>query len=680
MAAAQALVGVAAGAPTLGAGPVVELEGFGKRYRHKTAVQDVSLRIARGQLFGLIGADGAGKSSVMKAIAGVLSYEAGAVRVFGEPINSERAAERVKGRIGFMPQGLGLNLYPELSVEENIDFFAELRLVPAQELATRKAQLLAMTRLALFRTRAMKNLSGGMKQKLGLICTLIHAPELIILDEPTTGVDPVSRRDFWVILTQLIQSQQLSALVSTAYLDEAIRFDRLALMHGGRIMAQGEPEQLVRDAGAHIVQLQADAAQLVSLAQQYPQIERRGDRARVYVESSSGEAALQAVCAALGPGAQLQPSVHPPELEDVFVALLRTRGGVSLDSLAVPVHDPMVVRDEGAVKDGSEREGHDHAIDARELTRNFGTFRAVDAASFGVHYGEIFGLLGANGAGKTTVIKMLTGILPPSAGVGRVAGADMRSAGHAIKERIGYMSQAFSLYTDLTAMGNLLLFASIYGLDGRLAQQRARWVIELGGLHGHEDESAGSLPVGLRQRLALCCALIHSPRVLFLDEPTSGVDPVGRRRFWDILRQLARDQGVAVLLTTHYMAEADLCDRLALMFAGRVVADATPAAMKAGLMAEQGRLIEVRGGSPMSTLHAIRAAGFAGAALHGRHVHVLTHDAHEAEQRIRAALVQAALPAPQIGLPDVSMEDVFVHRVLALEAAAAETTAAEAPS
>ena len=643
------------------AGPVIALDGFGKRYGRIVAAREVSLCVERGQLYGLIGADGAGKSSLMKAVAGVLSYDEGAVRVFGTRIDSERAAEGVKARLGFMPQGLGLNLYPDLSIEENVDFFARLRLVPRSEARPRMEQLLAMTRLAPFRKRPMKNLSGGMKQKLGLVCTLIHAPELIILDEPTTGIDPVSRRDFWIILAQLIQSQGLTALVSTAYLDEASRFDRLALMHAGRVLAEGEPDQLVRAAGARIVEVEADAARLAGLTQRYAQIEVRAAVARIYVEEDDDAAAQRAVRDTLaGAHAALPLAVHRPKLEDVFVALLRSRKGFALDPVRMLAGAAPTVREE-----------HDHAIDARDLTRDFGAFRAVDAASFGVHYGEIFGLLGANGAGKTTVIKMLTGILPPTAGLGRVAGADMRRAGQAIKERIGYMSQAFSLYTDLTVMENLLLFAGVYGLERRLAQERARWVIELGRLQGHQDEAAGRLPMGMRQRLALGCALIHRPRVLFLDEPTSGVDPIGRRRFWDILHQLAREQGVAILLTTHYMSEAEFCDRLALMFAGRVVADSTPAAMKAELAAEQGQMLEVSTESPAAALYAIRAAGFPDAVLHGRSIHVMARDPQDTQQRIRAALEGAARAAPQIALHELSMEDVFVHRVLALEAAAA---------
>ena len=666
------------------AAPVVRLAGIGKSYRRTVAVADVSLTVERGQLYGLIGADGAGKSSLMKTVAGVLAHDRGSVDVFGVRIDSERAAERVKGRLGFMPQGLGLNLYPELSVEENIDFFARLRQVPAAELAPRKEQLLAMTRLAAFRTRAAKNLSGGMKQKLGLVCTLIHAPELIVLDEPTTGVDPVSRRDFWAILAQLIDSQRLTALVSTAYLDEASRFDRLALLHAGRVLAEGEPTALVAAAGLRVVQVRAAPAALAQLAAHFAQSDQTAGSARLVVAAGDDDSAAAAVRAALGAGdrSATQMTIAPPDLEDLFVArllALEERTGAQPASAATaglggddgvgPTGDPAAV--EAANDDGVLQ-----AIDAQGLTRDFGAFRAVDRASFVVRYGEIFGLLGANGAGKTTAIKMLTGILPPSAGVGRVAGADMRRAGQAIKERIGYMSQAFSLYTDLTVMENLLLFAGVYGLTREQARRRAQWAVALGDLHGHEREPAGRLPMGLRQRLALGCALLHRPRVLFLDEPTSGVDPIGRRRFWDMLRRLAREQGVAILLTTHYMAEADLCDRIALMFAGRVVADATPAQLKAELAAERGQLLEVSAEPPLAALAALRAGGFAEAVLHGRRLHVLAHDAAAAGARIGALLAAAGLAAPRIATQALTMEDVFIHRVLALEAAARPRAAA----
>ena len=647
---------------------LIDICGFGKRYGRTVAVRDVTLRVERGQLYGLIGADGAGKSSLMKAVAGVLSFDEGRLQVFGTAMDSERAAEPLKARLGFMPQGLGLNLYPELSVEENVDFFARLRLVAPAALLARKEKLLAMTRLAAFRSRPMKKLSGGMKQKLGLICTLIHAPELIILDEPTTGVDPVSRRDFWFILAQLIQQEGLTALVSTAYLDEASRFDRLALMHAGRILAEGEPETLSHSAGARVVRVRTDADGQAALGARFAQVESRGDQTRVYVECDDDAAAGQRVRDALAPAQALQLDVQAPELEDLFVALVR-----ALEAPPPPpaLHEPHI---------GTGTAAEEHAVHASELTRDFGAFRAVDGASFEVHAGEIFGLLGANGAGKTTVIKMLTGILPPTSGIGRVAGADMRRAGQTIKERVGYMSQAFSLYTDLTVIENLLLFAGVYGLEPRLARERARWVLALSGLDGMERAATGSLPMGQRQRLALGCALIHRPRVLFLDEPTSGVDPMGRRRFWDILRALTRDEGVAVLLTTHHMREADLCDRLALMFNGRVVADATPAQMKVELAAVRGQLLEVSTGQPHQALAALRAAGFDHAELHGRHVHVTAHEPAVAIMRIRDVLTTSGMTDVRVVPQELTMEDVFVQRVLALEAADSAADSAVNPA
>jgi ABC-2 type transport system ATP-binding protein len=394
----------------------------------------------------------------------------------------------------------------------------------------RKEALLAMTRLARFRERPMKNLSGGMKQKLGLVCTLIHEPELVILDEPTTGVDPISRRDFWAILATLLRERGITALVSTAYLDEASRFDRLALVYGGTVLAAGTPAEI----------------------------------------------------SALGPSAE-PTRAGEPALEAVFVSLLKRRGveDVSTQHSLVEVPPESAPRRDGV------------AIEARGLTRNFGAFRAVDDLSFEVRHGEIFGLVGANGAGKTTVIKMLTGILRPTAGAGHVAGVDMRRAERDVRRRIGYVSQAFSLYADLTVAENLSLSAGVYGLSGARARERIAWALAMGGLAGHEHDLASDLPMGVRQRLALGCALLHHPQVLFLDEPTSGVDPLGRRRFWDILLHLAREEGVAIIITTHYMSEAERCDRVGLMHAGRLVDAASPAAMKRAVASELGRAVSL---------------------------------------------------------------------------------------
>ncbi len=669
----------------------IRVEGFTKRYGKRVAADGLALEVKRGEIYGLVGADGAGKSSLMKAIAGVLAFDGGTVDVFGTRIDSARAAEQVKQRIGFLPQGLGLNLYPDLSIDENIDFFGRLRLVPADVLAERKRVLLGMTRLDAFRNRPMRQLSGGMKQKLGLVCTLIHEPDLVILDEPTTGVDPVSRRDFWAILGRLLEEKGVTALVSTAYLDEADRFHRVSLFHEGKVMGEGTPAELVAVVPGTLALFRAEpqAEALPRLKARFPQTEAMGTWLRVFAEGLDATAARAEIDACLDQTAppvgsavgrtsvrqtttsegdrrtEVRPTdtairltdwfAREPELEDVFVAMLRQRGA-KLES---------VFPEDGLTPHNSAAP----AIEARELTRVFGDFRAADAVSFRVPQGEIFGLLGANGAGKTTVIKMLTGILKPSSGFGMVAGADMRTAGWAIKERIGYMSQAFSLYHDLSVVENIRLYAGIYGLDDKAARRRTDWVIGMAGLAGFENDAAGRLPMGLRQRLALGCALVHQPQVLFLDEPTSGVDPIGRRVFWDILFHLSRREGVAILVTTHYMGEAEHCDHLALMFAGKVVADASPEQMKQAVTAEAGQLLELRVDRPAPAQAALVAAGFASAVLHGRAVHLLSKAADADLASLPGILAAAGVQLQSVQPRPLSMEDVFVHQVSALEAA-----------
>ena len=642
--------------------PVVRVSGFSKRYRRRVAAEGVDLELRRGEVFGLVGPDGAGKSSLMKAVAGVLAFDAGQIDVFGVSLDSEAACEQVKGRIGFMPQGLGLNLYPELSIEENIDFFARLRLVSEAELAARKLRLLSVTRLDRFRGRPMKQLSGGMKQKLGLVCTLIHEPALLILDEPTTGVDPVSRRDFWAIVSELVAEKGITAFVSTAYMDEVNRFHRMALLHAGKVLAAGAPDDIRALAPGTQVLVQAapPLAALASLRAAFPQVETIGPRFCVYVDDVAPEEAARQVRKALEGHALGTLDAIEPELEDAFIALLRRRG------LAPPEREPAAAAPAQVPPRGEA------AIEALELTKDFGAFRAVERVSFRVAPGEIFGLLGANGAGKTTVIKMLTGILQPSGGAGRVAGTDMRTGGAAIKESIGYVSQAFSLYLDLSVIENIRLYAGIYGLTAAQTRRRAQWVVEMAGLVGREADRPASLPMGLRQRLALGCALVHRPQVLFLDEPTSGVDPVGRRQFWDILFRLAREDGVGILVTTHYMSEAEHCDRLALMYAGRIVADAAPEALKAALEAEAGRLLELDVTDASHTLALVREAGFAEAYLHGAHVRLFSRAPEADGARIRLLLTGAGVALRAIKPQSLSMEDVFVYRVTELERASAE--------
>ena len=638
---------------------IIQAQGFSKQYKKKMAVKTVDLTVRRSEIYGLIGPDGAGKSSLMKAIAGVLAFEQGRLQVFDVNIDSEAAAERIKGRLGFMPQGLGLNLYGDLSVDENIDFFAQLRLVTPEKLAERKQKLLQMTRLDKFRDRPMKKLSGGMKQKLGLICTLIHQPELLILDEPTTGVDPVSRRDFWAILTELLQEHGMTALISTAYMDEASRFHRLSLMHEGQILATGEPDTVQQQAAGSIVELNAELSSntLRKIKKRFSQVDVMGNMIRIFVDNQSLDNAVEVVADSLSDCNIQSIQAINPNLEDAFIALLR--------------HKKLIIKaEQDTIEINTNRQVQvtsEIAIEARNLTRDFGAFRAVDQINFTVRQGEIFGLLGANGAGKTTAIKMLTGILSPSAGEGEVAGINMRFAGQAIKERIGYMSQAFSLYQDLTVLENLQLYASIYGVQRQRLKQRIDELIVLAGLQSVRGSLVQGLPMGMRQRLALSCALVHQPRVLFLDEPTSGVDPIGRRRFWDILVHLAKVDNVAILVTTHYMNEAEHCDHLALMYAGRVVADDSPKKMKYALAQESGQMLEVLVNRPQSAMKVLQQANIEGISLFGKHIHLLTQNIESSIQQLKQLFNQYSIELIRYRPLPITLEDVFVYRVLALE-------------
>lgn len=664
--------------------PVVRVTGFRKCFGAREAVRGVDLEVRPGEIYGLIGPDGAGKSSLMKAVAGVMTYEGGSIEVFGVRVDSERSAERVKDRIGFMPQGLGQNLYPELSVDENVDFFAHSRLVPRSVLAERKKTLLHMTRLEPFRDRPMKHLSGGMKQKLGLVCTLIHTPKLVILDEPTTGVDPVSRRDFWAILSTLLREESITALVSTSYMDEASRFQRLSLFFGGRIIGDGETGAILDSMPGTMVQVECPSqmAALDRLRRRFHQVDPRGPWVRIIVDEPDEDRAVALVRELVAPLEVRQVFSGRPDLEDVFFARLRRSGGEENQDSAGPRKSTSAIdappsgpgaRQPGSTDDPSTARRAESApyeapaIEARGLVRAFGDFLAVRDVSFRVEQGEIFGLLGANGAGKTTVIKMLVGLLPPTSGTGFVAGSPIARAGRSIKEHIGYMSQVFSLYGDLTVVENIGLYAGIYGLDRRATRERTAWILEMAELLGIERQRTSTLPVGLRQRLALGCALVHRPRVLFLDEPTSGVDPVGRRRFWDLLFRLSREDRVSILITTHAMSEAEHCDHLALLYAGRIVADASPEAMKADLAAEVGGVLEVRTDHPLAALEALLRAGFSGAALHGRNIHLLAPESPDVKARIQAVLAAAGARLHRIAVQPLTMEDVFVTRVLALE-------------
>jgi ABC-2 type transport system ATP-binding protein len=522
-----------------------------------TALDGVTLALAPGVVTGLIGPDGAGKTTFMRLAAGLLVADAGALEVLGLTLPHQSLA--VQSQIGYMPQRFGL--YEDLSVQENLDLYADLQGVPPAARPARYARLMEMTGLGPFGQRLAGRLSGGMKQKLGLACTLVKAPRLLLLDEPTVGVDPVSRRELWSIVYRLVADESMSVLLSTAYLDEAERCAQVILLHQGRVVGQGSPAGFSAPLAGRTLRISGAVANRrrlqANLARQPGVLDAvlQGEAVRVVLE---GGATLD--CAALGEPVQCEPV--PPRFEDAFVTLLQgAREQIALPRVSATAHFA------------------GDAIEVADLTRRFGDFVAVQRVSFSVRPGEVFGLLGANGAGKTTTFRMLCGLLPASSGQVRVAGVDLRHAAARARGRIGYMSQRFSLYENLSARQNLSFFARAYGLSGRRVAERVDWALDAFGLDDLAAAPSGTLPLGYKQRLAMAAALMHEPDILFLDEPTSGVDPLARREFWSRINALA-EGGVTVLVTTHFMEEAEYCDRLVIMAGGEVLALGTPAEIK----------------------------------------------------------------------------------------------------
>ncbi|MGR7997726.1 ribosome-associated ATPase/putative transporter RbbA [Xanthobacter sp. ZOL 2024] len=484
--------------------PVARLSAVTLTYGRTHALDAVSLDLPSGCMVGLIGPDGVGKSSLLSLISGAHVIQQGRVEVLAGDMADAAHRRRVCPRIAYMPQGLGKNLYPTLSVFENVDFFGRLFGQGREEREARIAELLEKTGLAPFVDRPAGKLSGGMKQKLGLCCALIHDPDLLILDEPTTGVDPLSRRQFWELIDGIRAGRAgMSVLVATAYMEEAARFDALVAMDAGRVLATGSPAELLARTGASDL----DAAFIALL----PEEQRSGHHEVVF--------------------APYVPSGDGP------------------------------------------------AIEAEHLTMRFGDFTAVDDVSFRIGRGEIFGFLGSNGCGKSTTMKMLTGLLPASAGTARLFGEEVNPDDMTVRQRVGYMSQAFSLYNELTVRQNLDLHARLFALpEERIAARAAEMVVRFD-LAEVLDELPDALPLGIRQRLSLAVALIHGPDILILDEPTSGVDPIARDDFWRILGELSRTDRVTIFVSTHFMNEAARCDRISLMHAGRVLVSETPAAI-----------------------------------------------------------------------------------------------------
>lgn len=624
----------------------VRARRLAKRFGKVCALDAIDLDIRRGEFFGLIGPDGVGKSTLLKALAGVMRFD-GALEVLGRDMRRERRAESAKGEIGFMPQGLGLNLYPELSIDENLNYLADLRLMTPAAREASKARLLEITRLEPFRDRAARALSGGMKQKVGLCGALTGEPKFLVLDEPTTGVDPVSRRDFWDILTDLVVRQGITAIVATSYLDEAERFERVAFMFGGRIISIGTPAEVRSSVKVSVRGFEPPdiKSAMRALDAAGLHFERSGNRLRVAVGSGS-ESAIDAATAHLQPEVALESPM--PTLDDVFAERVASERGPVRVYRPFPAEAPRPALDESPVE-------------ATGLTRRFDSFTAVDNVSFKIGRGEIFGLLGPNGSGKTTIIRMICGLLAPSSGEARVAGFNVATAGARLRQRIGYMSQSFSLYRELSVLENLNLYAAIYGVSGRQRRERTDWVLDQADLRGREHEYAGRRPVGERQRLALGCAMLHEPEVLFLDEPTSGVDPVARDLFWRIIRDLSAARGVTVLVSTHYLAEAENCDRIALLDAGRLLALDSPSNLREKAAQRGGTLLVVEAERYREAARVLRDGGFE-ATLFGTDIHIVTHEPDAVTGRIESALSASGLSA-KVKVGVLSLEDAFIELV-----------------
>jgi ABC-2 type transport system ATP-binding protein len=560
--------------------PVLVARGISKFFRRETgepvhALDGFDLEISSGVLCALVGPDGAGKTTFLRLVAGLMFADSGELRVLGFDVKTH--PQQVQDRIGYMPQRFGL--YEDLTVQENLDLYADLHGVTHEERRERYARLMEMTALGPFTKRLAGQLSGGMKQKLGLACTLVRAPALLLLDEPTVGVDPLSRRELWQIILQLVHDEGQTVLLSTTYLDEAERCQKVVVMHQGKILAQGPPSDVSRLAAGRVFlaeppsgqparELQATLLNDARIVDALPE----GGEVRIVV---ADEGTPQLGTDAIGHASIREVE---PRFEDGFMILLRKAVGAhSFAAGSMTLAHPI------------QGQNHGPVVEVHDLVRRFGNFTAVDHVSFEVQRGEIFGLLGPNGAGKTTTFRMLCGLLAASGGTLRVAGVDLRNARASARERIGYVAQKFSLYGQLSVVENLDFFASAYGLRGRRKRERIDWALEQFELRSLSRLPSGQLPGGFKQRLSMAAALLHEPDTLFLDEPTSGVDPLARREFWQRITALAR-QGVTVIVTTHFMEEAEYCDRIAILDAGQVLAQGTPAEVRQHAHAEQGHL------------------------------------------------------------------------------------------
>lgn len=544
------------------------------------ALDALNFSMSQGTLIAIIGPDGAGKTTFMRLVAGLMLPTSGELSVLG--LDASRRAQEIQERISYMPQKFGL--YEDLSVSENMNLYADLHGVKNDVRQKRFDQLLDMTGLSAFTERLAGKLSGGMKQKLGLACTLVRSPELLLLDEPTVGVDPLSRRELWEILTQLVREEKLSVIVNTAYMDEAELCSHVYVMNRGRILAHGSPQELKAIARGRCFLTQTEK----HIPTRILQGKLLDDREHI-VDAVPEVGKVRFIIRKNASLSDVQREIPLPmtaaeeRLEDAFMVLLHEDKCEDENHLMNFV--PLSLEREYAVSDNVD-------IEVRELVRKFGDFVAVDKTSFEVHKGEVFGLLGPNGAGKTTTFRMLCGLLPISGGFLSVAGVNLRTARTQARNNIGYVAQKFSLYGDLSVEENLSFFGGAYGLYGKKLQQRMDEVLREFHLGEQEKTAAGKLPGGYKQRLSMAAALLHEPQILFLDEPTSGIDPLARRDFWRQITDLSA-RGTTIIVTTHFMEEAEYCDRMMIQDQGKLLAIGTPQEIRAATGGENLSMNEV---------------------------------------------------------------------------------------
>jgi ABC-2 type transport system ATP-binding protein len=626
--------------PVVAEQPVVQAISLAKHYGAIKALDEISFEVRPGEIFGLIGADGAGKTTAFKIIAGVLAQGGGEVRVLG------KTPREAGPRVGYLTQPF--SLYQDMSVDENLEYAGGLRQVAPGDYSERRQRYFKLFDMDRFTDRLAGRLSGGMKQKLALSSALIAGPALLLLDEPTTGVDPVTRRDFWDALTSLATGG-MTIIVATPYLDEAERCHRVALMERGKIYDIDTPARFRSKMGVTRLEVKveplATAEEILSKSPEAEDVQRFGDRLDVMApRPDDAEAELHQRAEANGlriTGIRRSQ----PTLENAFVGQLRQMRGAQ----ATP-HFP---------NPSPPLKSRDIVIGAKDLNRRFGTFQAVKNFQLEIRNGDIYGLLGANGAGKTTSIKIICGLIEPSSGSVTLLGRSKGLRSAEVRSRIGYMSQKFALYDDLTIGENLDFYARLYGVEERVREERKKWVLEAAELKGEERMITKALPGGWKQRVAFGAACMHEPEAIFLDEPTSGVDPLARRTMWKMINEFA-DRGAGICVVTHYLEEAEQCNRLGFMVAGEIIADGSPSEVKAAMKGTLSEILTDQADRALASLK--KKFGASRVSLFGDKLHFVAENEAQ-KQEAAAELESAGVKVLAWNPSEFSLEDVFISLI-----------------